>query len=186
MKNFMCLFYSQIARIFLTFSFRKCRFFILLFAIIYAFSMQNSAAQSIKKFDEVLNAMIASGDNQGNADAARLKSLIYDVQPRLYVHENGCKKNNENPSVCLTAEPSALELLYEANPLFEQVELITLNILTARNMNFVLDLARLKSFSKLKYVQFLCNYDCNPATIMIKRPQEASSIIVFYQISLPE
>lgn len=186
MKNFMYLFCRQIARIFLTLSFRKCRLFILLFAIIYAFSMQNSTAQSIKQLDEVLNAMLSSGQNQGNADVARLKSLIYDVQPRLYLHENGLKNNSEKPSVCLTAELSALELLYEANPLFEQVELITLNILTARDMNFVLDLARLKSFSKLKYVQFLCNYDCNPATIMIKRPQESSSIIVFYQISLPE
>jgi len=167
-------------------NYRKCRLFILLVTIFYAFSVQNSYAQSIKQFDEVLNSMLASGQEQGNADAAYLKSLVYDVQPRIYVHGDGLKKISEKAPVCVTATPQSLELLYETNPLFEQVELITVKISNARDLNYVLDMTRFKSFSKLKYVHFLCNYDCDPALIRLQWPQASGSVIVFYQISLPE
>ncbi|HNX06641.1 MAG TPA: hypothetical protein PKL96_03570 [Bacteroidales bacterium] len=186
MKNFKYFFYRRESRVFSMIINRKCSFFILLFAIFYAVSVQNSFAQNIKTMDEVINAMIVSDKDQSSTDAARLKSLIYDVQSRIYVHDNGTLKTNDNPPVCLTTEPQALELLYETNSLFEQVELITVNILNERDLNFVFDMARLKSFFKLKYVHFLCNYNFDPALIRLKWPESSSRVIVFYQISLPE
>ena len=186
MKNFNTFFCKQNKVVFSMMAFRRCSLFILFFAVLYFLTVQNLPAQNIKHFDEVLNALSTSDQDQAKADASHFKSLIYDVQPRLYVHEDGLKKISEKAPVCVTAGPQSLELLYETNPLFEQVEMITLNISNARDLNYVLDMTRLKSFSKLKYVHFLCNYDCDPALIRLQWPKSTGSVIVFYQISLPE
>ncbi|HNZ43057.1 MAG TPA: hypothetical protein PLI16_02670 [Bacteroidales bacterium] len=167
-------------------AFRRCSLFILFFAVLYFLTVQNLPAQNIKHFDEVLNALSTSDQDQAKADASHFKSLIYDVQPRLYIDKNGFKNSSDSRPVCVTTDPQSYELLYETNPLFEQVELITVNILNARDLNFIFDMTRLKSFSKLKYVYFLCNYNCDPALIRLQWPNLAGSVIVFYQISLPE
>lgn len=166
--------------------YNKLFIYSLLFIFFSVFSVQISSAQNIQKYSDIINNILASNDGQGTANAAHLESLIYDVHPKLYLNENGIINNNVSNPVCINAEPEALNYLYEPNPLFEQVELITIDISNAYELNFVFDVSALQGFSNLKYIMFYCSYNCNPALIRLKMPDNENGITVFYHISIPQ
>jgi hypothetical protein len=155
--------------------------------IFYVFSIQISSAQNIKEYNDVINSLPVSKDLAGSSNAGRLQSLVYNVQPKLYIHKQEVKNSSEELPVCINTDANSINILYGANRLFERVEMITILLNSPGESDFILDLSKLKNFPNLKYVHFLCSFKCEPSLIN-KLYQENSStgIIVFYQISVPD
>lgn len=158
----------------------------LLFVIFYVFTLQTSAAQNIKSYSDVINGTKESKDKAVSIEVDHLKSLVFDLQPKLYIHKHEEKRSSDEPPVCINADANAVDVLYKTNPLYEHVELITIILNSANDLDFVYDLSRLKSFSKLKYIQFLCSFECDPSQIRLNQGEPETGIIVFYRISIPQ
>jgi hypothetical protein len=158
----------------------------LLFVIFYVFTLQTAVAQNIKTYSDVINGMQAPKDKAVSFEENHLKSLVFDLQPKLYIHKHEEKRSSDEPPVCINADANAADVLYETKPLYERVELITIILNSADDLDFVYDLSRLKNFPKLKYIQFLCSFECDPSQIKLNQEKSETGLIVFYRISIPQ
>jgi hypothetical protein len=160
---------------------------VLLVIILFVFSVQNLSAQNLIEYSSLINSMNETKQMSALSNAEHLRSLVYDLNSKLYINnqiENAVGITNP---VCVKIDAQSIDKLYEENQLFNQVELITINLNDLNELNFFLDLSKLKSFTNLKYIQFLCSFKCDPLLINnLYQKISNTDIIVFYQISIPE
>jgi hypothetical protein len=155
--------------------------------ILFLISTQNLKAQNIKEYSDLTNSLTAADQQSKSSETKHLKSLVFDLMPKIYINNKEEKTFGNEPPVCLNTDANSVELLYEANALFEKVELISININNPGELNFILDFSKLNSFINLKYVQFLCSFECDPILInQLYKENSKTGMIVFYRISLPE
>jgi hypothetical protein len=153
---------------------------------IFLFSAKNLSAQNIKEYSALINT-ISNTRQSGSNESERLRSLVYDLKSKIYITNEESKTYGNGTPECVNIDANSIGLLYENNPLFSQVEIITITLNNPNELNFSLDLSKLQSFANIKYIQFLCSFECDP-TLISKLYQETSKTgtIVFYRISIPE
>lgn len=140
-------------------------------------------AQDLTELNGYLEQLKSSADPAEVTDALHLESLVSDFQPIIYVGKSIVAHNEKQP-VCAEAKSGSTDGLTTENPLFSQVELITIRLQSASEMNFVLDLSKLISFTNLKYVCFLCEFNCEIEDVQ-KLFIAKTGITVTYKISIP-
>jgi len=143
-----------------------------------------SYGQTVFELGSKLAEMKGSSDTTLIREAARIESLVYHLQPTIYIEENVLKAYGETPAVRVRVDAQSVGKLLESNPLFSQVELITITINSPADLNFSLNLTSLPGFTKLKYIHFLCSFNCAPESFInlyIPNPQ----VTVFYVVSIP-
>ncbi|HNZ42632.1 MAG TPA: hypothetical protein PLI16_10440 [Bacteroidales bacterium] len=116
-----------------------------------------------------------------------LKSLVFDVHPTICVENGTIKTFGNGPAVRLETDSKSFSSLYDADPIFDQVEIITVKLNNPDDMKVVpLNLQNLTGFTRLKYILFLCNMNCNPNSInkMFKATTQ-DGFEIFYQVSIP-
>lgn len=116
-----------------------------------------------------------------------LKSLVYDVLPTICIENGTIKTFGNGPAVRLETDSKSFSTLYDANPIFDQVKIIIIKINNQNDLKVTpIKLQDLKGFSHLKYILFLCNVNCNPASINgMFQPLTHDSFEIFYQTSIP-
>lgn len=127
------------------------------------------------------------------ADKPELEKLLFELQPTIYITQNGTNTYGEGNPVVVECVPGKLALLYEENPAFAQVKLIKLRINSKADL-VVLQLSKLQSFKNLEYVQLIFTYDvCGNKTeqCLLSRVKNmiapgGVSVTVLYQLSVPE
>ena len=129
-------------------------------------------------------------------DDTRLISLATEIHPAIYLKGNTDMKSfgNGNATVVNT-DAASIPMLYATNPAFGKVELIKITINSATDEAVILDLFKTASFTSLKYVLCIYQYDscggnkdtCLPTKTdkLCKAPAE-SNVKVLYQLSIPE
>lgn len=140
--------------------------------------------QTAVELKSKLIEMKGSGDTLISKEAARIESLIYNVQPTLYIQQGVERTYGETPPVRVTVDSQSVNNLKDANPLFSKVELITIKIDNTDDLNLSLDLTALSGFTNLKYIHFLCSINCAPEDIT-KLYTANPGVTVFYIVSLP-
>jgi hypothetical protein len=147
----------------------------------------NLNADDAKEFKNAVNTMRASSDAIIQAKAVHIESLVYNLQPKIYIKGGIEKTFEETAPICAEVDAQSVSKLKEADPLFSQVEMITIKINSPEELNFVLDFQTLQSFGMLKYVNFLCSFNCDPALINKSFTNDSEKgITVFYTISISE
>lgn len=126
---------------------------------------------------------------------SELVSLASDLHPSIYLNDGEMKKYGEGAAVTLFTDAASIPMLYATNPAFGKVELIKITISNARDEAVILDLLKAASFTSLKYVLCIYQYDscggksetCLPSKTdkLCKTPAE-STVKVLYQLSIPE
>ena len=130
-----------------------------------------------------------------NADS-RLISLATEIHPAIYLKGNTDMKSFGNgDATVVNTDAASIPMLYATNPAFGKVELIKITINSATDEAVILDLFKTASFSSLKYVLCVFQYDscggkseaCLQAKTdkLCKTPAE-SIVKVLYQLSIPE
>ena len=130
-----------------------------------------------------------------NADS-RLISLATEIHPAIYLKGNTDMKSFGNvDATVVDTDAASIPMLYATNPAFGKVELIKITINSATDEAVILDLFKTASFTSLKYVLCIYQYDscggnkdtCLPTKTdkLCKAPAE-SNVKVLYQLSIPE
>ena len=130
-----------------------------------------------------------------NADS-RLISLATEIHPAIYLKGNTDMKSFGNvDATVVDTDAASIPMLYATNPAFGKVELIKISINSAVDEAVILDLLKAASFTSLKYVLCIYQYDscggnkdtCLPTKTdkLCKAPAE-SNVKVLYQLSIPE
>jgi len=160
---------------------------LIIILILWLFAPQITSAQNIQNYDEVLKDLNSVKSQSSLAsEVVHLKSLMFELQPSLYLHSQTEKQDNKTLPVCLNTDNESIAKLYEANPLFSEVELITIYLKSQKDLDFILEVSRLLSFKKLRYIQFLCGFECVADLIRPHyKSDSGSGIVVFYRISIP-
>ena len=145
----------------------------------------NASAQTLQEYDTMIASMKASPDATIRAAATHLNSLVYEVHPKIYLKNLVQTVTGQTDPVCLQTDDESLGLLVQPQSLYSKVELITVKINGPGDLSFVLNLANLRGFEHLKYVQFLCSYPIDPEVLNAVFTRNAPGVTVCYSVSIP-
>lgn len=158
----------------------KLSFFLII--TIFAFS---ATAQSTQELGQAISTMKLSSIKSVQDESSHINSLVNDLQPTVYINNGTIKTFSNAPYICADVDLLSLGTLIQTNSIFSQVELLKIRI-NAGDIGSVLNLSNLTSFTNLKYIVFLCSYNCDPVAINnMYTGNSGSGITVFYQISIP-
>ena len=117
-------------------------------------------------------------------EVARLESLISDLQPAVYITTTDINVYGESAPVCAEVDLTALSRLAESNGAFAGVELLTIRVKKTSELGASVDLSMLTAFPNLKFIQIICEIECNPSQVanMVKN---GGAVKAFYIISIP-
>ena len=124
---------------------------------------------------------------------ARLQTLVRDLHPAVYLVESEMKVYGDNP-VVLYVDVASIKMLAGAEEVFEEVELITLKLRSAKDESAKVNVSQLKSFTNLKYILVQYEYDaCGGGDACLDKKADAaitlptdSDVEVLYQLSIPQ
>ena len=156
----------------------------ILFMILFFIGF-NSFGQTVFELSSKLAEMKSSGDTAITNEASRIEKLIYDLCPTIYIENRTIKTFGETPPVCLKTDVGSIIKLKESNPVYTNIELLTIKFSAPADLIFPLDLSLLTGFTNLKYVQFVCPFNCTVSAIEQNfKPKQG--VTAFYILSIPE
>lgn len=157
---------------------------VLILIAFFAITSLQSFGQTAVEFGSMLAQMTESGDSALVEEATHIKNLVTDLQPTVYVGDV-VKTSNGSLPVRADVRAASIPKLTIENPLFEQVELITIRINSQADLSSSLDLASIQGFTTLKYVRILCSFECTANQLGEIVTGNTIGIKVFYSISIP-
>lgn len=179
LSNNKCI-VSEPGAAFVSFCSVSKKLFILLIILVSSVSIQ---AQAIVELNSYFEQRRASGNSLMVNEAAHLESLVNDVLPTIYIG-NTIISNGETQPLCVNLKAGSVDRIRSVNPLFRKVELITIQLTSPADLNFILDLPNLSGFANLKYIYFLCELRIG-AEDLEKLFLPKNGIAVFYKVSIP-
>jgi len=81
-------------------------------------------------------------------------SLLYDLQPSIYVEQNAIINVNgiKSPKVLKMKDTQSFELVKTRNQLYKDIEMITINLKTVSDLSRTFDVDSIRGFNHLKYI----------------------------------
>lgn len=129
-------------------------------------------------------------------DDSRLISLATEIHPAIYLKDNSDMKSFGNGDAeVLHTDIASIPMLYATNPAFGKVEMIKISIKSAKDEATTIDLMKMTSFTSLKYVLWIYQFDScggykdiclQTKTDNICRATAESTVKVLYLLSIPE
>lgn len=113
--------------------------------------------------------------------------LLHGKNPTIYI-ENSRIINvtgETSPKVLKLLDGTSSGLLLDNNNLYSQVEVITITLNRASDLNNRLDLSRINGFPSLKYVYVKCLFECTDQQIRNFLLNTDSVTTVFYKVVNP-
>ena len=114
-------------------------------------------------------------------DTQRLRSLIDNVQPSSYYYGGEVKTYGDLPTNLYT-DASSLRQVDTSISLKQNVELVTIVINTATELNSNIDLAVFSNFPNLKYIYFISNVNTTSDIIASHLVNYDSRFSLYYKI----
>jgi hypothetical protein len=154
--------------------------------LILLLSLTNISAQSIEKLNDRLEFPKVE-------DNPNLKSLVGDLHPSVYLEQMQQKKFGKDYPLIAFCDAASVNMLYNENPDFNMVKMIELKINSTGDKDVTIDLSKLQSFSKLKYLCIIFTYnpcngqsdDCLANIVQGMVNGNMSGVSVVYQLSIP-
>ena len=164
--------------------FRMQTLFVLPVLMFMLFSF-NLPAQNAEKLGNSSSTIGTSSNQAVSVSANTINSLVYGLHSTIFIENGIIKTYGNSPAVVVDIDANSLNMLYQVNPLFNHAELIKIRINSPADFNKTLNLTNIPSFTNLKYVQYLCSYDCGSSLTTTKNTSSGNGISVFYNISIP-
>lgn len=128
------------------------------------------------------NQRITSSTNTtSNSEFQNIENLLFKIQSSTYYYSGTVKTYGDNPK-CLFTDTNSLTGIINANMLKNNIEIITIKVSTANDMNTIIDLSLFSSFTNLKYVKILINIDTTVENVSNMIRNNDNSFKVFYKI----
>lgn len=140
----------------------------------------------------LMTLVAGAAEPLNDKEDARLKTLAWDLHPAVYLVESEMKVYGDNP-VVLYVDAASIKMLAGAQEAFEDVELITLKLHSAKDESAKINVSQLKAFANLKYILVQYEYDaCGGGDACLDKKADAvvtlptdSNVEVLYQLSIP-
>ena len=111
----------------------------------------------------------------------RLRNLITQVQPSEYFYSGEVKSYGDTPTNLFT-DLSSLSQVNSSNINKQNIEIVTIRISTASELNSTIDLAAFSNFTNLKYIYFISNVNTTSENISSHIVNYNSRFNLFYKI----
>jgi len=108
---------------------------------------------NIYQLDSYINS-----PKKNDASAARLKSLVYEVNPSIYFY-NGTVKTFESNPTCLFTDINGFNAMTKQDLSRNNVELITIRVENIQDFQTKINLENASNFPKLKFIYILATFE---------------------------
>lgn len=156
----------------------------MLFVILFnfpAFSQQKAlSAKDVKPLTEVI-AQLQSTDA---TTAARLQTLVNNVQPSVFLSEASPKVYGQNP-VCLITDVKSFAFANSAAAFSSDIEIVTFKMSDPKEFKSKIDLAVFSAYPKLRYIYILSETNASASQLAQMLKNADSHWIIIYAIIKP-
>jgi hypothetical protein len=155
----------------------------------FMFFCVSLSAQNVHEYGSSLTFMKSSTDNYVVSQATGIDNLFKNLQSTIYIQHGQLKTVGTTVPVKVEVDADAASLgrLRDVNQSYGQVELITIRVSNANDLNNVLHIASLPSFTNLKYVIYICEFNCSASAVdNAFVPDPHKNVAAYYLISIPE
>lgn len=142
-------------------------------------------SQNTKELTQTIQSLQKSSTSLDHSKAEIIKSLVYDIQPTVYITNREVKTFIDGKPLVGDLDISEISKLYSKKSIFEKVELLKIRIKNPSQANAKLNIPSLAHLTSLKYVQFVFSYNTSSTSIDALYVPDAR-VSVFYTIELPE
>lgn len=119
--------------------------------------------------------------NSGSVNVARLRDLVTQVQSSTYFYSGEVKTYGDAPTNLFT-DLASLPQVNNSITLKQNVEMVTVFINTASDLNSTIDLAAFSNFPNLKYIYFISYVNTTSANIASHLVNYDSRFNLLYKI----
>jgi hypothetical protein len=154
---------------------------------------QGMQKRAIYELDKLLTFMLSSPDPATVSKGERLQRLVKDLNATIYMNDSQQRNPSQELPVSIETDANSVWMLYENNPEFNNVELITLRISQVSELSTIINAESFQSLPNLKYLFILCSFEiCSSpgceGSIISKMVQgdDYEDFMIIYQISIPE
>jgi hypothetical protein len=162
----------------------------LLFLMVLACFVTSAGAQEVGLDDTVptnvseLNAFLSSlGPVNANAKSAlsrqHVENLLYKLQPSIYFEGGTAKTYGKRPNNLFT-DMASLPVIADAPILKGGIEIVTIRISSASDLNATIDLSVFADFPKLKFVHIISSVPVTAAQLNAMVQNQEAQMHVFY------
>ena len=155
------------------------------------FAQSTRAVQNETIVVTELNSLLASvrtpsssrmmNANTGDINVQHLNDLLTQVQPSTYFYQGVVKTYGDAPTNLYT-DASSLGQVNNSISDKQNIEIVTIVINTANELNSIIDLAAFSNFPNLKYIYFISNINTTSGTIASHIGHYDSRFNIFYKI----
>jgi len=172
-----------------TFAFKKRAFF----AICMLLLSVNILTAQENGYYEIKANLISDDNSPSNTDNSReaFYNLILNLHPTAYVENSAIKIGGNSgysnlPILKLTFhDTKSFSILNQANAQYNDVELMTIKVLTVADLNNRLNLVDVGNLNQLKYIYIECYFDCTESQLKGFITYDNPNIRIFYKVSKP-
>lgn len=154
---------------------------LMVFTLSLFFCATGFAQNNIQKiFDD-------NSNNRSRSSASIPDDLLHGKNPTIYI-ENSSIINvtgDESPKVLKFLDASSFNILENNNPLYGNVEVITITLNRLSDLNNNLDVSRISGFTSLRYIYVKCLFDCTDQQIRSFLLNADAITTVFYKVVNP-
>lgn len=129
---------------------------------------------------------------ESSQDRDAFYNLIYNLHPTAYIENSSIKIGgnsgyNELPISKLTFhDTKSFSLLNQPSTQFNNVQLMTITVLTVADLNNRIDLTEARGLNRLEYIFIECYFECTESQIKEFITHETdTNIRIFYKVSKP-
>ncbi len=115
------------------------------------------------------------------------ENLLHGKNPTIYI-KNASILNvtgEESPKVLKLLDTASFNILQNSNALYNNVEVITITLERASDLNNRLDVSRLNGFNALRYIYVKCLFECNERQISGYLMNTENITTIFYKVVNP-
>lgn len=165
-------------------------FYTFLFSLcILLFSSSELVAQENDIYEvNATNTLSKTSSKKENPkDRESFYDLAFKLHTTSYVENNSIRKSNKNStsvSKLTFNDVSSFNVLKQTNQDFNDVELITIVLKSANDLNNKIDLTEINGFDNLKYVYIKCQFNCSEQQIK-GFVTSNGTVRVFYKTEIP-
>ncbi|SFD17726.1 hypothetical protein SAMN05216297_105118 [Flavobacterium phragmitis] len=161
------------------FSFKKNIFQKNIFFLLF-FLMTNFSFGQIENVDSYLTNLENSGQN---SKLSNLKHLLFDLQSAVYASSGEAKTYGDVPTALFT-DSNSINSLNTSVSSKSDIQIVTIKIEKAADLNKSIDLNSFSDFEKLQYIIIISKIDTTPATISNLIQNDTSKYVLLYKISI--
>ncbi|WP_300978744.1 hypothetical protein [Flavobacterium sp.] len=164
-------------------NFKKTSFSILV-SITLLFSLSNYG-QEITELKKYISQSKLSVNPSTVAESKHLNDLISDLNSSVIIKKGNLNTYSNAPFIRAVIDSYSINKIPSSTTYFNNVELLIIRIEKPEDLSISIDESIINQFPKLKYVYFLCTYNCTFSKIENLVKYKNTTIKFLYSISIP-